>query len=219
MDNLAQARLSPKFKAVQTASYGDDSGVLAIFDDEFIKNEFKSNMEGRAVFDHYYSVELQWPGDNTKTFKYTFPITQTKNEYIERFPNQWAAFRNATEQVPDGTPIEMWPPLDKKRVFELKANKIHTVEQIAVLTDQTGPTLGIEWRKMRDQAIATLNPSASLAQVSRLQGENEQLKRDQEIMKQQIEALMQGRILPENVQNIAVAKKRGPKPKSTTQAA
>jgi hypothetical protein len=195
---------------VSTVGYGDDKGAHVIFDDEFVKNEYKSEHEGRAVFDHYYVMEMQWPGDNTKSFKFRFPPTQTKNEYTERFPRQWEAFKNATTQSQDGTPIEVWPPLDKKRVFELKANRIFTVEQIASLTDQTGPNIGLDWRKMRDQAEAFLNPAASSVQVSKLTRENEDMKHEMEAMKQQLAAL--SGVEP-------TKKKRGPKPKIITQAA
>ncbi len=212
MENLVVARLSDKFRPVQTASYGDDSGVLAMFDDEFVKNEFKSECEGRAVYDHYYMVELQWPGDNTKSYKYRFPITQTTNEYIERFPRQWEAFKNSTAQVPDGTPIEMWPPLDKKRIFELKANKIYTVEQIAALTDANGPSaMGMDWRKIRDQAQAFLNPAASTVQLSNLMRENEDKDRRMKILEEQVAALSQGRAAPVVT---VMPKKRGRKPRS-----
>lgn len=206
MENLAVARIAPNFKAVQTASYGDDSGVMAMFDDEFVKNEYKSEREGRAVYDHYYCIELQWPGDNTKTFKYRFLVdgADKGNHWTERFPKQWEAFRNSKQQTPDGTPIEMWPPLDKKRVYELKANKIFTVEQIAALTDMTGPNLGLDWRKMRDQAVAFINPSASMVQVSKLTAENEELRFKMQALEQQVSAMASGRTIP---------KKRGPKPK------
>lgn len=217
MENLAVARLSDKFKPVQTATYGDDSGVLAMFDDEFVKNDYKSETEGRVVYDHYYIVELQWPGDNTKTYKYRFPITQKTNEYIERFPRQWEAFKNSTEQLPDGTPIEMWAPMDKKRVFELKANKIHTVEQISALTDANGPqALGLEWRKMRDQAQAYLNPSAGSAQLSKLMRDNDDKDRRMKILEEQLAALSQGKTV-----NISeMPKKRGRKPNiQSTEAA
>ena len=203
MDGFASPQFlhSPK-ATVSTVGYGDDSGIHVQFEDDFVKNEFKSETEGRVVYDHFYMVELQWPGDNTKTFKYRFPPTQTKNEWIERFPRQWEAFKNSKEQVPEGTPIEVWPPLDKKRVFELKANKIFTVEQIASLSDTTGPMMGLDWRKLRDQAIAFINPSASAVQVSKLMRENEDKDRRLALLEEQIRAL--GNPEP---------KRRGPKPK------
>lgn len=214
MDNLATARLSDKFRPVQTATYGDDSAAMAMFDDEFVKNDFKSELEGRVVHDHYYCIEIQWPGDNTKSFRCRFPTHQTKNEWIERFPKQWEAFKNATAQVPDGTPIELWPPLDKRRVFELKANKIFTIEQIAAVRDtDLQAALGLEGRKMRDQAQAFLNPAASNVQLSKLSRENEDLKHQMEVMQQQLAALSNG----QNVESLP--KKRGPKPKIQPQEA
>jgi len=208
---------SPQFlhnpkASVSTVGYGDDGGVHAQFDDEFVKNEHKSAIEGRVVYDHYYIVELQWPGDNTKTFKYRFPIHQEKNEWIERFSRQWEAFRNSKQQVPDGTPIEMWAPLDKKRVYELKANRVFTVEQIAALTDQTGPNLGLDWRKMRDQAVAFLNPSASSAQISKLMRENEDKDNRMAAMEQQIAALSR-----RDEEDQPAAKRRGRPPRVQTE--
>lgn len=215
MENLAVARLSPKFVPVQTASFGDDSGIYATFDDDFVKNEFQSEMQGRAVFDHYFVIELQYPGDSTKTFKYRFSETEAErgNQWTNRFAKQWSAFRNAKEQTPDGTPIEMWPPLDKKRVFELKANRIFTIEQIAAMTDATGPNLGMDWRKLRDQAQAFLNPAVSTVQVSKLTRENEDLQDRLRIMEQQVSVLSQGRSFSENVTALDAPKRRGPKPK------
>lgn len=213
MENLAAAKLPPNPKNGTMASFGDDNGVHAVFDDEYVRNEYRSDMEGRTILDHFYSIELQWPGDNTKTFKYRFPITQAEkgNHWTQRFSRQWDAFRSSKEQTPDGMPIEMWPPLDKKRVYELKAAKIFTVEQIASLTDMTGPVaLGMEWRKTRDMATAFLNPSASVAQVSKLSRENEDLKSQMEGLQQQLSSLMN---------NVSVVpKKRGPKPKITQAA-
>lgn len=206
MENLAVARLSPKFLPVQTASYGDDSGAHAVFDEVFIKNEYQSEIQAKVVGEWKYQVTLQWPGDNTKTAVHTFSLEEGNkgNQWTERFPKQWAAFKNAMEQVPDGTPIEMWPPLDKRRVFELKSNKIFTVEQIAALTDATGPSLGLDWRKIRDHAKSFLNPDVSHKQVATLTRENEDLRLQMESMQAQIIALSQGQPLP---------KKRGPKPK------
>lgn len=207
MENLAAARLPNNPKNGTMASFGDDSGVHATFDDEFVKNEYKSDIEGRVIFDHFYIIELQWPGDNTKTFKYRFTPEEGKkgNHWIERFPRQWDAFNSSKEQTPDGTPIELWPPLDKRRVYELKAAKVFTVEQIAAMSDTQGTSLGLDWRKLRDQAKAFLNPEVGMVQISKLSRENEDLKSKMEAMAQQIAALAGD--------ETNLPKKRGRKPK------
>jgi hypothetical protein len=203
--------------AVSTVGYGDDTGVHVQFDDDFVKNEYKSEIEGRSVYDHYFVVELLWPGNNLNSYKYRFTPEQGDrgNDWTKRFPRQWEAFRASKEQTPDGTPIEMWPPLDKKRVFELKAMKIFTVEQIAAVKDtDLQSALGLDGRKMRDQAVAFLNPAASTIQVSKLSRENEDLKHQMAAMQLQLNALASP---PSN--NIALPKKRGRKPKLVTEAA
>jgi hypothetical protein len=213
MDNLAIAKLPPNTKNGTMASFGDDTGIYATFDDDFVKNEYKSEMEGRVVLEHFICIELQFPGDNTKTNKFRFTADEGNrgNQWTHRFPRQWEAYKSSKEQTPDGTPIEMWPPLDKKRVFELKASKIFTVEQIAALTDQTGPVaLGMEWRKMRDQADAFLHPNMATVQLSKLMRENEDKDRRMAILEQQIASLQAGARMGSHSEE---PKKRGRRPK------
>jgi len=53
-----------------------------------------------------------------------------------KYPEQWAAFQAKRSQVVDGTPVEMWPQLSTTQVWEFKAMKIFTVEQLVGLPDQ-----------------------------------------------------------------------------------
>lgn len=195
MDNLAMARLPPNAKNGTMASYGDDRSVVAFFDDEYVKNDFQSDQKGSIVYDHYISIELQYPGNNTTNFKQRFKPEdgETGNQWTARFPNQWQAFKTQKEQLPEGTPIEHWPPVDKKRILELKAQKVFTVEQIAGLTDMTGPNIGMDWRKLRDMAVAYIKPNEAAAAISKLTKENEDLKN-------RLDAL------EKNLQNLSAAK-------------
>lgn len=188
--DLAEPRIPKNVKSGTPISYGDDSTIMAIFSDEYVKNEYRSETDGKVVYDHFFQISLEYPGNNLSTFIYRFkPEEASASQWPQRFPRQWEAFKDQREQVPDGTPIEMWPPLDKKRVLELKASKIFTVEQIAGLTDMTGPNMGLDWRKLRDLAKATLEPNLALAEVAKVTRENEDLKNQMEVMQRQISAL------------------------------
>lgn len=219
MDNsFAAPKIAPTFKPVQMASYGDDSAVMARFDDDMVKNEYRSSTEGRVVYDHMIRVDLEYPGNNLSTYSYRFSPEegQKGNQWTQRFPRQWQAFLDQKEQVPDGTPIEMWPPLDKKRVFEMKAMKIFTVEQVAALTDTTGPNMGLEWRKMRDMAIAYLKPEVGQAALAKLTREKE----DQETRIRVLEAQLSQLANSTSVPLEDPPKRRGRKPRTEeTQAA
>lgn len=219
MDGFASPQFLHNPKAtVSTVGYGDDNGVHAEFSDDFIKNEYRSDVEGHVVYDHYYMLEMQWPGDNTKSFKYRFSKAEGEkgNEWTQRFARQWEAFKNSKEQVTEGTPIEMWSAIDKLMVFQLKANKIFTVEQIAAVKDtDVQSALGLEGRKLRDKAVAFLSPDANAAQLSKLMRESEDKDRRMAIMEQQLAALSGDSSAGQPVEH----KKRGPKPKIHSTAA
>lgn len=215
MDSLALAKLPPNPKNGTMASYGDDSSVMATFDDDMVKNEFRSEQEGRPIYDHMIKISLEYPGNNLSTYAYRFRPEDGKigNQWTKRFPNQWQAFLANKEQVPDGMPIELWPPLDKKRVFELKALKLFTVEQIASLTDQNGPNAGLDWRKLRDMANAYLKPEISQTTISKLNHENEQLQNRLQVLENQLSNIANSTSVP-----LETPKRRGRPPKEQSQA-
>lgn len=188
--DLAEPRIPKNVKSGTPIRYGDDTTILAVFSDEYIVNEYQTELQGKTIYDHVFQVMLEFPGNNTFNSIHRFKPDEAKHsQWPQRFPRQWEAFKDQREQVSDGTPIELWPPIDKRRVLELKASKVHTVEQIAALTDMTGPNIGMEWRKLRDLAIAYLEPNKALEQVSRVSKENENLRNQMEIMQRQLSAL------------------------------
>lgn len=166
----APQRLANPGATVSPVIYGDDRQLFAEFSDEEVYNKLKSDEQGRAVYDTIVYCNIIFPGDRTKTFKEKVKMADDEfgPSHPNRFPKQWAAYNAQHEQVPDGMPVEQFPPLTKKRVLELKGMHIHTVEQLAALTDQTGPNIGLDWRQMRDMAIATLKPAEGAVVISRL---------------------------------------------------
>lgn len=191
METLATAKLPPNPKNGTMASYGDDSAIMATFDDDFVINEFRTEQEGKTIYDHFICIRLEYPGNNLSDFRYRFrPEEGVKgNRWTERFAGQWKAFQAQKEQLPEGTPIELWPLLDKKRVLEFKAMRLHTIEQIAALTDQTGPNMGLDWRKLRDMATAYLNPAISQVTISKLNHENNDLKNRLQVLENQLSSI------------------------------
>ena len=209
MDALEMPTVSKNGNSIHV-SFGNDSGLFAEFFYELEKQEFASSQEGREIFKEVPMMRILFPGDKTKTI-----VRRVKMEDDlagpsdpTRFPKQWALFKASQEQVPDGSALEMWPVLSKARVRELKAQHIHTVEQLASLTDGAGPNIGLDWRQLRDKARAYLDTAAAGAEVSKLSAENEALKTDIEMMKQQIASLA---ALKEGDET-ATAKRRGRPP-------
>ena len=80
------------------------------------------------------------------------------DEHRQRWPRQWEAFEKGLEQPIDGTPINQWPILNNAQVAELKALNIHTIEEMASLSDGgTQQIVGL--MTLKQQAIAHLATS------------------------------------------------------------
>lgn len=168
-------------------SYGDDSAVFAEFFKDAIIDNQKSQEQGRPVYRNVDMLRIMFPGDNTKEVVRIVRMEPSGNQPSDpdRFPKQWAAFQNSIEQVQDGTPIEQWPPISKAQALELKAMKIHTVEQLAAVTDTNLKWMGA--RQLRDNARAWLNEAESGAETIKLRNQIEE-------MRLQIEALTNQKI-------------------------
>ena len=179
-------------------SHGDDSKLFVEFKMEPVYQGKASEDEGRPIYKDVPYIEINFPGDRTK--KVYRPVKMEDDHQgpsdPRRFPRQWEAFKEQRAQVQEGTPIEQWPPLTRSQAMELKAIHIHTVEQLAGISDANLTWLGA--RELRDKAKAWLDQAASGKEVLRLQTENKQLLADMEAMKadmktmsERFEAMMQ----------------------------
>ena len=178
-------------RGVGTAHHSDDSAVWAEFYLKPIKHEYRSQQEGRPIYEEKEYIRITFPGDRTKTWDQ--PVRMVSDNDIpsdpERFPRQWRAFKAQQEQIPDGTPLEEFPAVSRARVWELKAMNIHTVEQYAGVPDGQIESLGLGSRVERDKCKAYLDRAVSMSQVSKLEAENETLKADVAMLQQQIKEL------------------------------
>lgn len=164
-------------------SFGGDSGTFAEFYTEAVLDQAQSEIQGRQVYKNVDMIKMMFAGNNTTVRIRPVQLKQEGNVPADpdRFPKQWAAFKNSQEQVQDGMPIEQWPPISKALAMELKAMKIHTVEALASVTDANLTWMGA--RQMRDNAKAWLAEAESGAETIRLRNQVEQLQ-------EQIKALM-----------------------------
>ncbi len=98
-----------------------------------IKNNFKSIQAERPIFEPKVKIKKLVPGD-TRLIIDTF----AKPEDFEKFPIEYARFRQKKTNMPAGTPIDAWPILSDSQKAEFKALNIFTVEQFANLPDEAG---------------------------------------------------------------------------------
>ncbi len=149
----------------------EEPGLRPHFHLRAMENPSKSRVAGRPIYDELEYVEIAFIAD-----KSTVVVERVNDKHRERWPAAYAAFKAGRDQATSGTPLEQWPPLGMGRVAELKALKIHTVEELAGLTDAGMMRLGMGARELVQQAKAYIDKAAGLAPLTALQGENAALR-------------------------------------------
>lgn len=186
--DFAQARIVEQGNQLHV-SHGDDSRLYVEFTMEAIHQTARSEAEGRPIYKDVPHVRIHFPGDRTKQI---FRPVKMEDDHRgpadpRRFPNQWKAFESQREQVQTGTPIEQWGPLTKSQAMEFKAAHIHTVEQLAGVSDSNLTWLGA--RELRDKAIAWLAQADNGKETMRLQAELAKRDADIDELKRQVKEL------------------------------
>lgn len=186
--DFAQARIVEQGNQLHV-THGDDSRLYVEFTNEAIHQTFESEQQGRPIFKDVAHVRIHFPGDRTKQI---FRPVKFEDDYQgpadpRRFPRQWAAFEAQAEQIQDGTPIEQWGPLTKSQAMEFKAMHIHTVEQLAGISDSNLSWLGA--RELRDKAGAWLKQADGGKHAMHLQAELDKRDADIEDLKRQVKEL------------------------------
>lgn len=178
IDELA---LDPRFDPLATLDGGNlqnrwahDNKLHCKFYVRPVINPAKSTEANRAIFDEVDYIVIHMPGSQLTVID--SPLKGT--HYEKRFARQYNEWKKGQIDGQSGTPLELFPFLASKigMTAELKALNIHTVEQLAGLSDgHIGKIMGgIELRKRAADWLELT--SGTGAQLSNLAKENADLK-------------------------------------------
>ena len=191
-----------------------DARLAVRFYSKPVQNNFETQKQGKPVFRDVDMIRIEIPGDKNSVID-----TFARQHHIDRFPLQWARYKNAHGDLQEtGTPLSHWQLITAAQAEELKAQKFRTVEAIADASDaqlqSIGMVAGMAPHAFRARAQAWLAAAKDSA-IVQVQAEA-LLKKEQEMaeMKAQMEAL---RSQVANLTEIALApepqKKRRGMPK------
>jgi hypothetical protein len=141
---------------------GGDGRLWVKFIKKSRRNAFRSEQEGRPIYEPVDYVQIQQPGERDQL------VRPVREEDMHRFPRQWAAYQADSEQVPDGTPIQMLFPNEPHIVDLLRDLKILTVEQLAQLTEHGISRLGMDGRKYVQRAKGAMDKAENSKEVNKL---------------------------------------------------
>ena len=111
------------------------------------EDEAASSKAGRPIFNDVEVVEVRVPGDPDVR-------RSVVNDYYKRlYPKQYLAFKKGiTQETVNGTPLSVWAPMKRSQVEEARHFGLHTVQQLAQISDGNLQRLGPGWIALRQQA-------------------------------------------------------------------
>lgn len=180
----------------------DEKGVVAIFRNHTMKNEGKSKLEGRAIFDDVEVCELRFAGSKNV---FVFPALslshweqdelgdQRQVTYAERFPKQYQQFRSREQQTKAGTPLDYLPFLTEGKKAEFRALNIYTAEALSIVDGAELKNLGPSGREFKEKAIEFLATSSDGSRLTKLEAELEELKAKNQILEEDRRRLLSPR--------------------------
>jgi len=167
--------------------------IIPIFFLDAVEMTFKSEQEGRPIFEDREFVRILIAGDNKAEH-----VREVRADDKERWADQYARFKRGladTEQI-TGTPLSAWPIMKPSDIRMWNSVNVYTVEQLTTLNDTALQGYGMGARETQAKAKAFLaaakdNAEATkhVAENDRLRAENAELKRDFAELAKRLEAL------------------------------
>ena len=188
-----------------------------VFRNNATPNEAKTKEAGRPIYDDMEVCDIFFPGmvkervptcralDQADWTDDPIMGTRRPRTYMEKYQEEYQAFKAGAAQTASGTPIDELPFLTEGKRLELKHGlKIFTAEQLASLDGLGLKALGVGGRDLRDRAIAYLQAASEGADAAHLRDALADRDAQLAAMQAQINALLAGQAAP-NAPAIEVA--------------
>lgn len=149
--------------------YAGDDKLFVTFSTRAVKNEWRSNQEGRPIFDEVEYIRIIIPGSRD------ILDTPLDDQYRRRFATRygvWKASKGA-EQKLDGTLLAEVTWMTKSLVAELNAQNVFTIEQLAGMDDVHAKDI-MGYHQLRERARNFVAAAKGEAPLLKLQQELEQ---------------------------------------------
>lgn len=147
------------------------------------KDEGKSLKEGRPIFNDVEYVKIMVPGDLSNIVH-----RPVHPEDKRRFAAQYAAYKSGADQQLEGTPLKEWPAISRGQVEELAHFKVHTVEQLAALSDGLIVNIG-PVQALKQKAIDWLARAKGGAPLAQMRAQIAEKDAETALLKKQLEEL------------------------------
>lgn len=184
----------------------DEKLMVRFFLMELI-NEAKTSQAGMNKYDDVEMVEILIPGcrDNC--------IRKASDQDKQRFRRQYEAFLNSKGEGNDGTPLSHFPFISPGERKELEYFNVYTGEGLVNLSDTYIEKIPLDVRPMIQKVKAFMELAKDSAVTIKYAAENDELKREMGILKEQMNQLLKLKTDEIEVRNEVAPLKKG-RPKS-----
>jgi hypothetical protein len=148
-----------------SVSFGSDERLWVKFYPKPVHMAFKSEQEGRPIYESRDYIEIRQPGERDAL------IREVNEADKHRFARQWHAYQEGKEVTQDGTPLDTLYPREPHMVKMMQALHIHTVEQLAHLQEAGIGRLGMGGRAHVQRAQAFLEAAGRMAGANQMQAQ------------------------------------------------
>lgn len=147
-------------------------------------DERRSKEEGRPIYQDIEMVEIMSGGAKDVLHKKSDDVSR------QRFKRQYDAFKSKNAEARIGTPLRQFPFISASECKELEYFNIFTGEQLIAMPDGKIDNIGVNGRDLIKQVKAFIQMAKDTSVVSKMTSENESLKREMALMKEQMDQIL-----------------------------
>ena len=163
----------------------DNRGKMAVFFHAVqIKNNYKSDLEKRPIFEERIFIKKLVPGDSTLVVD-----RPMREQDMEDHPIEWARYEQKKEQKVAGTPIDAWMAVSETQKAEFKSLNIFTIDQFANLPDVAGDKI-MGFNDLRSKARAFIMAAQDSQMMDKIRAEMDKKLEAQEAELAELRAMI-----------------------------
>lgn len=133
-----------------------NEGLFRFFQ-ESVEDKEQTAIIGQLVYKAVDMVELRAMGSKDFVNKRVDKIKLHDAKMWSRLKPHYEAWQKGQELPLEGTPLEEWSLISAHHCRTLKEHGIRTVEQLAIINDETMKLIPMEGRKLQQRAAAYLS--------------------------------------------------------------
>lgn len=160
-------------------------GILVRFAIQREKNEFRSEMEGRDIFEEVEVVFIRALGSKDEVSNIV------TDEHRREYADQYKAWKAGQSAPLTGTPLDEWPGVSQSFIDEMRGYGVRSVEQLAALSDGIASQKPgwLTWRSKAQGWLDASSKQADIAAVAQAKAENDELKAQLAELQKMVDAL------------------------------